>query len=531
VETQYPAQEIAFRYQLGAAVATKKPAVTILVNGGEQSRAELLQSVRLGWPIIVLSGTGQLADEIAALHQDRPDFIAEPALAEIMADGNISVFPVDGEIEELERLIHRQLRGDNTLKLAWGQFAAYDQNANRQQKSFRRLQFWIIIFGVLGTLLALLQTSLELQIKDARLVKQQLIDLGQPQERTWSNFFFSPCQSALKPPEEKAKKRPEEQRKNVQNLIQKTDCVTKLLVRHGWEKDFTSSTWFVGTLKWLIVAIPVLITILIAVSNRFNAGQKWIWLRSTAETLKSEIFRYRTQAGIYHAEQCQETSRETKLAEKIQDLNNHLIQTEVNMSALRSYQGPLPPQYSTAENDDGLSVLSPERYLKTRLEDQLDYYVGKTERLERQLYRLQWGTYILGGVGTFIAAYGWELWIALTTGLVAALTTYLGYQQVEERLRKYNQAAMTLTNVRNWWAALSVQEQAQPENIDKLVSETEEALGREFSEWTQKMQETLMALKEKQAKAAEKAKAQLNAKTENALVSPQAQFPGRSPGL
>ena len=42
VETQYPAQEIAFRYQLGAAVATKKPAVTILVNGGEQSRAELL---------------------------------------------------------------------------------------------------------------------------------------------------------------------------------------------------------------------------------------------------------------------------------------------------------------------------------------------------------------------------------------------------------------------------------------------------------------------------------------------------------
>ncbi len=481
----------------------------------------------------MLSGTGQLADEIAVLHQDRPDFIAEPALAEIMADGNISVFPVDGEIEELERLIHRQLRGDNTLKLAWGQFAVYDQNANRQQKSFRRIQFWIIIFGVLGTLLALLQASLDLEVRQAEQLKlaKQLIAMASngEQTNTTASNKNPPCCSTVKEAEQKAEKLlktlSSEQKKGVQDgldTIKEAGYIARLLVNNDWLKQFT--ILLLAFLQWVIVAVPVIVTILIAVASRFNADQKWIWLRSTAETLKSEIFRYRTQACIYDAQLCQETSRETKLAEKIQGFNNHLIQTEVNMSALKSYQGPLPPQYSTADNDDGLSTLSPERYLKTRLEDQLNYYVKKTAQLERQWSQWQWGIYILGGIGTLLAARGLELWIALTTGLVAALTTYLGYQQVEDGLRKYNQAAMTLTNVRNWWAALSVQEQAQPKNIDKLVSETEEALGREFGEWVQKMQETLMALKEKQAKAAEKAKAQaqLNAKTENALVSPQA---------
>ena len=106
-----------------------------------------------------------------------------------------------------------------------------------------------------------------------------------------------------------------------------------------------------------------------------------------------------------------------------------------------------------------------------------------------------------------LAARGFELWIALTTGLVAALTTYLGDRKVEERLQKYNQTAINLTNIRNWWNALSASEQVKSEKIDQLISKTETALGSEFNEWVKNMQETLMALKEQQAEADEKAKA------------------------
>jgi len=48
-------------------------------------------------------------------------------------------------------------------------------------------------------------------------------------------------------------------------------------------------------------------------------------------------------------------------------------------------------------------------------------------------------------------------------------------------------------------------ERAKQANIDRLVSETEHALGSEFRGWMQKMQETVIALKEEQAKISEKA--------------------------
>ena len=592
VDAKNSYQEMDFKCRLGAAVASHNPAVTILINGGEESRAEVLRAVRLNWPLIVLSGSGQLADEIADLYQNPPDFIPEPELAEIISDGQIFLFPIDGEIEELERLIHRLLRGDNTLKLAWKQFATYDKNATRQQKLFHRLQFAVIFVGVLGTLLALFQASLDLQVQQAQQVKQahaliavqveshekaisckniktvtsknqskEGAEASKEQEngvdnrevntngssfgnefsslyRSIKTFFSnswdwvsSLCQSTMENIEDQAKEllknKPEMENiecqakevlknkpkkeilwvkevKNSLQIIEKASCIAKFMASYSFLDIVT--TWIVAFLQWVIVAIPVIVTILIAVLDRFNNGQKWIGLRSNAEKLKSEIFCYRTQSGIYHTAHCLEVNRETKLAEKVQSINDHLMQTEVNLSALIPYEGPLPPPYSTAVNDDGVMRLSPERYLNVRLEDQLNYYVKKTAQLEAQWSRLQWGIYILGGVGTLLAARGLELWIALTTGLVGAMTVYLGYQQVEDRLKKYNRASINLTNISNWWSALPISEQAKQENIDQLVSETEQALGSEFNEWVQQMQETVTALKEEQKKAAEKAK-------------------------
>jgi len=541
VDAKNSYQEMDFKCRLGAAVASHHPAVTILINGGEESRAEVLRAVRLNWPLIVLSGSGQLADEIADLCQNPPDFIPESELAEIIADGQICLFPIDGEIEELERLIHRQLRGDNTLKLAWKQFATYDKNATRQQKRFYRLQFAVIFVGVLGTLLALFQASLDLQVQEAQQVKQaralikvqveshqtancntdtdkkekSICKKTEEEEKSISwVWLYSLCQSTMESIECQAKEllknKPEKEMlwvTEVQNslkIIEKASCIAKFVASNPFLDTVT--TWVVAFLQWVIVAIPVIVTILIAVLDRFNNGQKWIGLRSNAEKIKSEIFCYRTQSGIYHAAHCLENNRETKLAEQIQNINDHLMQTEVNLSALIPYEGPLPPPYSTAVNDDGVMRLSPERYLNVRLEDQLNYYVKKTAQLESQWSRLQWGIYILGGVGTLLAARGLELWIALTTGLVGAMTAYLAYQQVEDRLKKYNRASINLTNIRNWWSALPSSEQAKQENIDQLVFDTEQALGSEFNEWVQQMQETVTALKEEQKKAAEKAK-------------------------
>jgi len=226
-------------------------------------------------------------------------------------------------------------------------------------------------------------------------------------------------------------------------------------------------------------------------------------LRSSAETIKQEIFRYRTRAASYVDPQSTQLSREATLASHIESISRQLMQTDVSLSALRLYTGPIPPHMGgTPGSDDGLSFLTPERYVTLRLVDQRTYYQSKAIRLERQWRWLQWVTYIVGGVGTLLAAMGLDLWIALTTAAVTACTTYLGYQQIETTLMKYNQAATDLTNVQGWWMALSLEERADQHNIDTLVEHTETILSSEFTGWVQAMHKALAVLR---AKPAEKA--------------------------
>lgn len=47
-------------------IAGEKPSVTVLVNGGEISRQDLANSLKENRPVIVVAGTGRLADELAA---------------------------------------------------------------------------------------------------------------------------------------------------------------------------------------------------------------------------------------------------------------------------------------------------------------------------------------------------------------------------------------------------------------------------------------------------------------------------------
>ena len=105
----------------GASPAVK-PATTVLVNGDpgkdSVSKAEVLHSVRHGWPVVVVEGSGGLADEIATLLKEPPAFIQDPALAEIIADGDLHLFGPDGSAAALRKLITRQVGRDKSRELA-----------------------------------------------------------------------------------------------------------------------------------------------------------------------------------------------------------------------------------------------------------------------------------------------------------------------------------------------------------------------------------------------------------------------------
>ncbi|RYZ30549.1 MAG: DUF4231 domain-containing protein [Chitinophagaceae bacterium] len=410
---------------------TKVPAVVILAGGGTIAKTEVIRSVRQNLPLIVVKGSGGLADEIAAVSALQANEIDDPVMAEIIADGNIYFHALTSSVKALERLIIRQLGSDKVLLQAWETFAIYDLNANRQQKRFDKLQQGLILLGVLSVALVVVQQVWAPRNTEGELVPTTLKDVG---------------------------------------------------------------FWWWALYHFLII-IPIVITVLVTAANRFKQGNKWLLLRAGAEAIKREIFRYRTRASRYS------DNAEQLLSKAVEEITRRTMRTEVNMSALVPYdkdKGFPPNMYAAQGGDDGFSFLSADRYVEVRLGDQLNYFRKKTVRLEKQLRRLYWGTFIVGGIGTYMAAIGMQVWVALTTSVVVALGTYLGYRQTESTLMKYNQAATDLSNVKAWWEALSSEEQAQQVNIDSLVEHTEQVLQTEMDGWIQQMQNALADLRKGQ---------------------------------
>ena len=250
---------------------------------------------------------------------------------------------------------------------------------------------------------------------------------------------------------------------------------------------------WVDSLRYGLIVAPISVAALIAVSNRFSPGKRWVLLRAAAEALKREIYRYRVRPTQALAD----GTHEKQLQKAMEDITRRLARTEINSMANPLYDGPIPPPKAVAEGDDGLSLLGTERYVRLRLIDQLAYYGNTTTRLARQANGWQMMAIVVGALGTLLAALGgdWVSWVALTSALASAAMAYVGYKQFETTLTSYNQTAADLKNLLGWWTALLPDERADPDNVAKLVTTTEQVLADEQDGWAQSMTNALAALR------------------------------------
>lgn len=96
-------------YDLAHALAAHCPSVAVLVNGGPIAQSEILYNVRQGRPIIVIEGSGRLANDLASIKRGQPIPTRDPALAEIARHGTLHMFPFDGNMHKFTQLVERLL--------------------------------------------------------------------------------------------------------------------------------------------------------------------------------------------------------------------------------------------------------------------------------------------------------------------------------------------------------------------------------------------------------------------------------------
>lgn len=104
VESKEWGGETEMMFKLAGSLAGKNPVVAILADGGDISRKEVLLNVRQHWPIIFIEGTGGLADDIARILKEKIN-VKESQMAEIIEEGDIRCFQLDGEVKELKDMI------------------------------------------------------------------------------------------------------------------------------------------------------------------------------------------------------------------------------------------------------------------------------------------------------------------------------------------------------------------------------------------------------------------------------------------
>lgn len=95
-------------YELSEELSKEMPVLTILVNGGEVAKYEVLQSVCHGWAIIVIEGTGRLADEIAIAIREKTEPPGEK-MAAIVTYDRLVLFHIAEGPEALAALIRTKL--------------------------------------------------------------------------------------------------------------------------------------------------------------------------------------------------------------------------------------------------------------------------------------------------------------------------------------------------------------------------------------------------------------------------------------
>ena len=394
--------------------------VVVLFGGGEGEKSFLVQCARQCWPVIVVSKTGGLADQIDAANSTTPpaNLPDDSNFIEVVQTGRLFVTPVDKGADVFQSQILAQLDKKTaaaTLAQAWERFDDMDQTALREQNLFQNIEGTLIVLAVISVALS---------------ISSQVFGI---------------------------------------NVLHKS-------------------------LHYSVIVVPIIIAIVGAYNSHFRDGLKWIVSRGSAEQLKSEIFRFRAKAGDYSDEQCSDVSRESKLASKMADIVSAWQQSEVNKTSIERLKGRAAMAHPSG-------FLSPAQYIDERLKDQIAYFVKKTRRLSSQLIRRQVTVYVLGGVGTLLAALGHDVWVALATAAATAFTTKLQADQTEPSLTRYNQTLASLLNILAWWDALSIWQKTRPTNRNVLVEQAEKALGAETAGWVQQMQSALDKLTEKESDA------------------------------
>eukprot|EP00760_Papus_ankaliazontas_P020466 PhM_4_TR18439/c0_g1_i2/m.20196 len=231
-----------------------RPSVPVVVAlfGGDvvTAKYELTLAVEKEWPIFVFDGSGGYADFLAACLRKADaslddntrytSFVStlDPITAEILHKGTCLLVKKADVVDSVTQAIECSLYGDETLRQAWARYALWTSNMRKFRRIFNTQMFAILTIGILATGISIFQTFVQLT-------------------------FPEDTKSA---------------------------------------SDASSMASLYTALNVIVIFLPILMQLMQTISNRMNAGAKFVTLRWASEKIAREIYTYRTM-GLEYSEE------------------------------------------------------------------------------------------------------------------------------------------------------------------------------------------------------------------------------------
>ncbi|MGB7440062.1 MAG: hypothetical protein WA919_03265 [Coleofasciculaceae cyanobacterium] len=95
--------------QVATTLAGNAPSLTVLANGGEVSLVDVSESIKAERPLVILAGSGRLADEITRVVR-YPEQQARERLLQLLQDGQLTLFDLTQPLAELTEIIRERLK-------------------------------------------------------------------------------------------------------------------------------------------------------------------------------------------------------------------------------------------------------------------------------------------------------------------------------------------------------------------------------------------------------------------------------------
>jgi hypothetical protein len=418
-------------------LAFGQPAAVLLAGGGPIALDEVRLAAQRGLPIIVLAGTGGIADELEARSRATASRKTGDTLAEVIQEADLAFLALTADPADLQRVLVRSLQVDETLAEAWAQQKLVSSAARRQRGDFQIGQSVLLVLGLFVTYLVIAKTVLE---------AAGIIDTD------------SPLASAL-------------------HFVILLVPISVATLAAAASRMRPAGRWILlrGTSEGLKREI---------FRYRARAG-----IYSHAQTRKTPREVKLAQAVGSAMGSLMRTDVNVLALDSGSPARR---QPEPEDVAGRTASPKMPV-------DNPLAPLTPSGYVRHRIDAQIEWYRRKIADLERQARWLRWLAIGFGGMGTLLAAIRYEIWVAVTTSLVGIYTTLLEAWQLETSVTLYNQASTDLIAIRAWWFALPPTDQDRQEYIDRLVDKSEQIMRAEHVGWVQDMQDAMTQLRLEEA--------------------------------